>query len=45
MEPERFVVGSPFGEKEEVKSLRLKGLLEAAEALLKQAGCEVVRAE
>jgi hypothetical protein len=45
MEPERFVVGSPFGEKAEAKSLRLKGLLEAAEALLKEAGCEIIRAE
>lgn len=45
MEPERFVVGSPFGEKAEAKSLRLKGLLEAAEALLREAGCEVVRAK
>ena len=45
MEPERFVVGSPFGEKAETKSLRLKGLLEAAEALLNDAGCEIVRAK
>ncbi len=43
MEPERFVVGNPFGEKKEAKSLRLKGLMEAAEALLKEAGCEIVR--
>lgn len=45
MEPERFLIGSPFGEKEEAKSLRLKNLLEAAEALLREAGCEVVRAK
>jgi hypothetical protein len=45
MEPERFVVGSPFGEPFEAKSLRLKGLLKTAEALLKEAGCEIVRAE
>ncbi|MDQ2884671.1 MAG: hypothetical protein M3Y39_01135 [Chloroflexota bacterium] len=45
MEPERFVFGNTFGEKAEAKSLRLKGLLEAAEALLKEAGCEIVRAK
>jgi hypothetical protein len=43
MEPPRFLVGNPFGEKEEARSLRLKSLLEAAEALLKEAGCEIVR--
>ena len=43
MGPERFVVVSPFGEKAQVKSLRLKGLMEAAEALLKEAGCEIVQ--
>jgi hypothetical protein len=44
MEPDRYVVGSGLGNIEEAKCLTVKSLIEAAEAILRDAGCKIVRA-